>query len=566
MLVDPVTLAVIQNGLQQVASEMDLVHEKTSFSPVISESFDRSNGLYAAETGDVIAQGELGLPIFIGVMQFTTRAVIQRRRDLEPGDVILVNDPYLGGTHLMDVKMVAPFYYRGQLWCYLSNTGHWPDTGGIVPGGFTSRATEIQQEGLRLPPVKLYRRGVLDQDILDIVLHNIRVPDERIGDIKAQAGALRVGERRLTALLDRYGADTVGEAIVELRGRSERQMRAHIATVPDGVYNFSSFLDSDGIVDEPLEIKLAMTVAGSDITFDLAGSSQPAKGPMNSVWATTQSAVYVAIKHIFPDVPINAGCFAPLHIPEPRGTFLYAEYPRPVAGCAAEVAQRIMEAVFGAMGQAIPERMFAAPAGTSGNYALGGYDPLHDKPYIMYFFSGGGYGGWWETDGLTNGCSTVGISKTQPIEVLEQHYPILFEEYALRERSAGAGRQRGGFGVSYRTRLLRGAATASFLMDHGRFGPPGLLNGQPGATNDIEINQGGLVTRPEHRSKGEGYALAAGDWVQVRTPGGGGYGDPRERDPALVARDVRRNYISAGDAQRDYGDAESKADIQRSGN
>src|SRR6201998_638154 len=201
MTLDPLTLAVIQNGLRQVASEMDLVHEKTSFSPVISEGFDRSNGIYDRATGEVVAQGELGLPIFVGVMQFTTQAVIERRRDLEPGDVILVNDPYLGGTHLMDVKMVRPFYYRGRLWCWLANTGHWPDTGGMVPGGFSANATEVEQEGLRLPPGKLYKQGVLDDEILSIILSNIRIADQRIGDIKAQAAALATGQARLAALL-----------------------------------------------------------------------------------------------------------------------------------------------------------------------------------------------------------------------------------------------------------------------------------------------------------------------------------------------------------------------------
>ena len=550
MALDPVTLAVIQNGLRQIASEMDLVHEKTSFSPVISEAFDRSNGIYHRDTGEVIAQGEMGLPIFVGVMQFTTQAVIQRRHDLEPGDVIIINDPYLGGTHLMDVKMVKPFFYKGKLWCYLSNTGHWPDTGGMVPGGFATKATEIQQEGLRIPPVKLCRKGELVSDIVDMILNNIRVPEERIGDIKAQVGALTVGERRLTALLDRYGADTVEAAIVELKARSERQMRAYIDSVPDGTYSFSSFVDSDGIVNEPLEIALDMTVRGSDIHFDFSRSSPPCKGPLNGVWGATQSAVYVAIKHIFPDVPINSGCFAPLHIEKPVGTFLVGEYPRPVAGCASEVAQRIMEAVFGAMGMAIPDRMFAAPAGASGNFSMGGYDPGEDRNYIMYFFSGGGYGGWWETDGLTNGCSTVGISKTQPVEILEQHYPLVFEEYALREDSSGAGRHRGGYGVSYRVRLLRGMATASFLMDHGRDGPPGLQGGLPGATNELIVSQGGRTSVPEHVSNGEGYELHPGDWVQVRTPGGGGYGDPHARDPALVQRDVARGYITAEDAAR----------------
>lgn len=542
MSLDPVTLAVIENGLKQVCSEMDLVHQKTSFSPVISEAFDRSNGIYHRDTGEMIAQGELGLPIFLGVMQFATQAVMQRRQDLEPGDVVIQNDPYLGGTHLMDVKMVMPFYYKERLWCYLSNTGHWPDTGGMVPGGFSSTATEIQQEGLRLPPVKLMRRGTLCQDVVDIVLSNIRVPDERIGDIRAQIGALRTGEKRLTALLDRYGDNTVEMAIAELADRSEQQMRACIAAIPDGSYSFTAYVDSDGVVNEPLAVTLEMKVDGTDLYFDFSRSSRPCRGPLNSVWATTQSAVYVAIKHIFPEVPINAGCFRPLHIDPPRGTFLYAEYPRPVAGCAAEVSQRIMEAVFGAMGQAMPEQMFASPAGTSGNFALGGYDPEEHGNYIMYFFSGGGYGGWWGGDGLTNGCSSIGISKTQPIEILEQHYPLVFDEYALRESSGGAGRQRGGFGVDYRVRLLRGEAKASFLMDHGRLGPPGLIGGQAGAVNEISVSQGGHVVRPEHLSKGEGYVLTPGDWVFVRTPGGGGYGKPEERDEAAVEQDVRRRY------------------------
>ena len=550
---DPVTLAVIESGLQQVASEMDLVHQRTSFSPVISEAYDRSNGIYQPDTGEIVAQGELGLPIFLGVMQSTTQAVIEARDDLEPGDIVLVNDPYFGGTHLMDVKMVRPFFYRGRLWAYLSNTGHWPDTGGMVPGGFPSQATEIQQEGLRLPPVKLHRRGVLDDDIMQIVLANIRVPEERIGDIRAQIGALSVGERRLTQLLDRHGEATVNAAIEVLKERSERRMRAHIASVPDGEYVFSSYMDSDGVDDAVLEVRARVRVAGSDLAVDFAGSSPPCRGPVNSVWATTLASVYCAVKHIFPDVPINAGCFRPIAVTPPRDTFLYAEYPRPVSGCAAETAQRIMEAVFGAFGQAMPERMFAAPAGTSGNFSLGGDDPAEGRRYVMYIFSGGGYGGWWEGDGLTNGCSSVGISKTQPAEILEQHYPILFEEYALREGSGGAGRQRGGFGVSYRVRLLRGEAKASFMMDHGRTGPHGLAGGLPGACNRIEVSRGNTVEEPPHLSKGEGYRLAPGDTVQVRTPGGGGLGEPRLRARSRIAADLARGYLTEDEAARDYG-------------
>jgi N-methylhydantoinase B len=205
------------------------------------------------------------------------------------------------------------------------------------------------------------------------------------------------------------------------------------------------------------------------------------------------------------------------------------------------------------MGQAMPERMFAAPAGTSGNFSMGGWDPEQKRHYIMYMFSGGGYGGWWETDGLTNGCSTVGISKTQPIEILEQHYPILYEEYALREGSAGPGRHRGGFGTNYRVKLLRGEAKASFLMEHGTVGPPGLLGGGEGGRNEVIVCQGGTQTRPPHVSKGEGYAMAPGDWVQVRTPGGGGYGEPGERSAEAIERDLARGYMTRAQAEAEYG-------------
>lgn len=541
---DAVTLTVIDKGLQQVCNEMDLVHEKTSFSPVISEAFDRSNGIYGVDNGRLIAQGALGLPIFVGVMQETTRCVCEARDDFEDGDVILVNDPYLGGTHLMDVKMVKPFFYRGKLWCHLSNTGHWPDTGGMVPGGFSSTATEIHQEGLRIPPIKLVERGQLNDDIVKFVLANIRIAEERIGDIKAQIAALNTGAKRLTMLLDRYGQDTVEAAIEELETRAERIMRSHIETIPDGKYTATAYMDSDGIVNEPLSIVADITVKGSDIRFDLSRSSAPCSGPLNSVWATTLSSVYLAMKHVFPDVPLNSGCFRPIEVVKPEGTFLYAEYPRPVAGCAAEVSQRIMEAVFLALAEAIPGRLFAAPAGTSGNLGLGGFDPQEGRGYIMYYFSGGGYGGWWQGDGISNGCSTIGISKSQPVEILEQRYPILFEHYALREDSGGAGKYRGGFGVNYRFRLLRGTGKASFLMEHGRVGPPGILGGEAGAPNQIQICQGGQTIVPEHLSKGEGYVLQAGDWIEIQTPGGGGYGNPAERDPALIDADERNHYYS----------------------
>jgi len=557
-MIDPITLAVIQNGLNQVCNEMDLAFCRAAFSPVISEAMDRSDGIYAREDGSLIAQGELGLPVFVGTMQDSSRAVIERVREngwrLDPGDVFIVNDPYLGGTHLMDVRFVKPFFYQGRLWSWLANTGHWPDIGGMVPGGFSANATEVEQEGLRLPPVKLYKKGELDREILSIILSNIRIADQRIGDIKAQAAALATGEKRLAALLERYGADTVEAAIAELRARAAQQMRAKIANIPPGRYEGHSIVDSDGVVDEPLHIRLRITRTDGDrLVFDFAGSSPPCRGPMNSVLATTRSSVFLAMKHVFPDVPINAGTFEPLEVIAPEGTFLYAKYPRPVSGCAAEVSQRIAEAVFDALVKAIPKELFAAPAGSSGNLAVGGRDPRRDRSYIMYVISGGGYGGSPLGDGLSNGCSTIGISKTTPIEVMEQYYPVLFEEYSLHEGSGGAGEARGGFGVNYAIRIRRGEARASMVMDHGRTGPLGALGGAEGGVNKVLIEQNGRLYRPPHLSKDQDIELSPGDVIRVSTPGGGGYGDPFRRAPAKVARDVARGYYTREQAESLFG-------------
>lgn len=554
--IDPVTLAVIQAGLQQVCDEMDLTFSRAAFSPVIAEADDRSDGIYSAEDGALIAQGSKGLPVFVGVMQFSTRTLIERiaagvTAAPEPGDIYIVNDPYLGGTHLMDVRFAMPVWREGKIWCWLSNTGHWPDTGGMVPGGFSASAISAEQEGLRLPPVKLFKKGVLDAEIWAIICSNIRVSDQRIGDVKAQASALMVGADRLAALMDRYGDTTVSEAVARMRDLAARQMRAMVGLIPEGSYTAKAMIDSDGVVNEPLTIALTMTRAGERLTFDFSGSSLPCAGPMNSVRATTLSSVYLAVRHVFPDVPISAGAFEPLEVTGIEGTFLDAHYPRPVSGCAAEVSQRIAEAVFAALVQAIPERVTAAPAGTSGNFGLGGTDPETGAGYVMYQISGGGYGGFAGGDGISNGCSTIGISKAPPVEIMEQKYPVLYRRYALHEGSGGAGRMRGGFGLDYEIELLRGTARASFVMDHGRVGPQGVLGGGDGAVNRVEImRQDQPVLVPEHLSKAQDIVLQAGDRVRVRTPGGGGYGAPEGRDPALVAEDVRLGRYNAEEARR----------------
>ncbi len=558
MSLDPITLSVIQAGLQQVCDEMDLSFSRAAFSPVIAEANDRSDGIYSAVDGSLIAQGAGGLPVFVGTMQYSTRVLIEmiaagRAPAPHPDDIYIVNDPYLGGTHLMDVRFARPFYRNGEIFCWLSNTGHWPDIGGSVPGGFSASATAVEQEGLRLPPVRLFKQGVLDEELYAVICSNIRVPDQRIGDVKAQAAALMVGEERLAALLDRYGDDTVRQAIEELRQRAATQMRACISVIPDGQYSSVAWVDSDGVVNEPLAIRLTVTKANDELTFDFSGSSPPCAGPMNSVLATTLSSVYLAMRHIFPEVPISAGAFEPLQVLTPEGTFLDAHYPRPVSGCAAEVSQRIAEAVFAALVEVLPDRVTAAPAGTSGNFALGGHDPERNRDFVMYQLSGGGYGGNDDHDGLSNGCSTIGISKAPPVEIMEQAFPVLYHRYALREGSGGAGAHRGGFGLDYELELRRGHARASFVMDHGRFGPQGALGGSDGAPNEVTVWRDGKPHTPEHLSKEQDIPLQAGDRVRVRTPGGGGYSDPMTRDPDAVLEDVRLGRYSADEARELFG-------------
>jgi N-methylhydantoinase B len=554
MTIDPLTLSVVRGSLEQITEEMDLTLKRTAFSPVISEGNDLANGFYHRDSGEVIVQGKWGLAIFIGIMQFTTQHVIAEaeRRGVEPGDVFLVNDPYSGGTHLMDMGMVKPFYFRGERLLWMANRGHWPDMGGMVPGGFAAKSTEVYQEGLRIPPVKLFRRGELNEDVLRILMTNIRVAEERTGDFHAHLAAFSVGERRLTALLERYGVDTVLACTEELKARSERMMRSYLAELPDGAYEYEDYLDSDGVVNEPLRIHLTLTIRGSDAFLDFAQSSPPCRGPMNSVISTTRSACYLGFKHVFPDIPVNSGCFAPLHIAAPESTFLNAQPPRPVAGCAAEVSQRIADVVMGALGRAAPQRAQAGIFGTVNNCSIGGTDPERG-PYVAYMFNGGGYGGFAGGDGLNYGSPVISVARSQPAELYEQRYPFRIRRFALRDGSGGAGQWRGGLGAEIELEFQGAEGSLAFIAERGRFGPKGLAGGGEGARTVLEVLDGESRYVPEHLTKDAGIPLRPGTIFRQLTPGGGGYGDPLERDPAAVADDLRNEYVTPAQAHDDYG-------------
>jgi N-methylhydantoinase B len=554
MRINPLTLAVVRGGIEQIAEEMDITLKRTAFSPVISEANDMANGFYHPRTGEVIAQGRWGLPTFIGVMQFTAQAVIKEveRLGIEQGDVFFVNDPYSGGTHLMDAGLVKPFFYRDEFFVFMANRGHWPDMGGSVPGGFGSQVTEVYQEGLRIPPVKLYRRGELNEAVLKIIMANVRVPDDCYGDLMAHLAAFNVGERRLTHLLDKYGKDMVWACMEELKKRSERQMRTYLRQIPDGTYSYEEHLDSDGVENEPLTIGLTLTIRESDAYLDFSNSSPPCRGPMNSVISSTKSACYLAFKHLFPDIPVNSGCFRPLHIHVPKTTFLNATLPRPVAGCAAEVSQRVADTVMGAMGRAVPELVSAGIFGSSFNHSIGGMDPERG-PYVVYMFMGGGYGGHSAGDGLSHGAPVISVARSQPAELYELRYPIRIHRFAFREESCGAGKHRGGLGFVIETELLGEEAKASFISERGKFGPKGMLGGHDAAKTEIVILRGDERYIPAHITKDANVPIRKGDRIRISTPGGGGYGNPLEREVDLVIEDVRNEFITRETAKVVYG-------------
>ena len=550
---DPVTLAVLEGRLEQIADEMDATLFRSAFNPIIAEAHDASHGIYDAESGATLVQGKSGLPIFVGAMAFAVNAVIDkaaRDRDLADGDVYIFNDPYEGGTHLSDFKLVRPFFRQGKLYCYLASVGHWHDVGGNVPGNYNPAATESFQEGMLIPPVKLYEKGALRRDIVDILQANSRLPGSLYGDLNGQVNALDLGAERLAALLDEYGDDTVAAAMAELRRRAGRLVAAYIADLPDGTYSAEDWLDNDGIVDRPLKIALDLTVAGGRMTLDFSRSAPACAGPVNISRATTVASCYVALKHIFNEVPANAGVLDPIAFRIPDDSILNATRPRPVGGYT-ETILRIIDLVFCVFAQVAPELSNGCAYGTINALSLAGHR-ADGRRWVMFSFFGGGHGGHPEGDGLSHGNAPISTATIPPFEILEAAYPVQFTQWALRPDSGGPGRHRGGLGAVYEIELLEAEADAFIFGERGRFQPPGVLGGGAAAANRFRYQQADGIHEPPLASKMTGIRLQRGQCVRLETPGGGGYGPAVERAPEAVAEDVRLGYVSRDAARRDY--------------
>jgi N-methylhydantoinase B len=545
MALDPVTLAILKGRLEQIADEMDATLFRSAFNPIIAEAHDASHGIYDAATGETLAQGKSGLPIFVGVMAFGVKAVIDKAAMAggpADGDVWVFNDPYDGGTHLSDIRLVRPYFRDGRVFCWLASVGHWHDVGGNVPGNYNPAATECFQEGVLIPPVKLFDRGEMRQDVVDILLANSRLPGSAYGDLNGQINALDLGVRRMDALLGEYGDGTVSEALQALKARAAQLMRAEIAALPDGRISAEDWLDNDGAVDAPLKVALDLTIEGERMVMDFSRSAPACAGPVNISRSTTIAACYVALKHVFGDVPANAGVLEPIEFRISDGSLLAAEAPAPVGGYT-ETILRLIDLVFQAVAQIAPERSNGCAYGTINALSLNGRR-ANGQRWVMFSFFGGGHGGHPEGDGLNHGNAPISTATIPPLEILEAAYPVKFTEWALRPDSGGAGKRRGGLGAVYEIELLEEQATCFLFGDRGKFAPRGVAGGEDAAMTRFTFPGPDGPAHPPMASKIVGVPLKRGERVRLETPGGGGYGPADDRSDADRARDRALGYVT----------------------
>jgi len=518
---DPITLEVLRNALEATAQEMGATLKLTSFSPNIKERMDASCAIFDARA-QLVAQAE-HVPVHLGSMLKAVGPTLEAVGRLEPGDVVIVNDPFVGGAHLPDITLIAPAFAEGGLLGYVAARAHHSDVGGMEPGSMPGRSGEIYQEGIVIPPVRLYARGELQADILRLVLANVRTAAERRGDLNAQLAALRIGERRLAELARRYGAPLLAEGFAAILDYAERRMLRRIAELPAGSYFAEDRLDDDGSGDEPVVIRLRVDVGRDRLTLDFAGSAPQRRGNINAVAPMTHSASFFALK-ILTDatIPANAGLLRPVEIRIPKGSFLDAQPPAAVCAGNTETTQRIADTVLRAFAQIAPERIPAASQGTMNLIGVGGIDPRSGRPYTYIETIAGGQGGRPGGPGMDGVQCNMTNTMNTPVEALEISYPLRVERYELREGSGGAGRHRGGHGVVRSLTVLGEEARVSLQSDRRRFAPYGLHGGADGARGRNWVREAG---GDEREVPGKvSLTLRAGDTVGVETPGGGGWG------------------------------------------
>ena len=538
---DPTTLEIYRALYTSVAEEMGIALRRTAFSPNIKERRDYSCAVFDAR-GAVIAQGD-HMPVHLGSMPMAVASAL-REVELQPGDVVAVNDPFAGGTHLPDVTLVAGVFskttddrrpatgtkqafdgHRSSVvrpLFYVANRAHHADIGGGTPGSM-GVATDIYGEGLCIPPVRIVRNGEIDRDIMRLILANVRGLDERRGDFQAQIGSLRTGAARLLEIVERRGSREAADYAAHLIAYAARLMRHSLEKIPDGVYEAEDFLDDDGVTEQPIAIKVRITKTGARAHVDFSGSAPQVAGPINAVAAITVSAVSYVFRCLLEgDVPASAGLMEPIEVIAPEGTIVNARHPAAVAGGNVETSQRIVDVLFRALAQAIPDRIPAASQGTMNNLTMGGIDSA-GREFSYYETVAGGMGARPQLDGMSAVHTHMTNSLNTPAEALEYAYPLRVREYKVRRRSGGKGKQRGGDGVTREIETLV-PAHMSLLADRRRRGPYGLAGGDDGNTGAAAIISGGAAARKRTIASKGSWNLEAGDRIRIETPGGGGFG------------------------------------------
>ena len=554
MDVDPITLEILRNGLRSIADETYIGITRAAYSTNIKERRDHSTAITDAD-GHLVVQADNSLPIHLASMLGLMEALLAKfdRSEIEEGDIFVANDPYVaGGTHLPDVNLAMPVFVEGELLGFVCNIAHHADIGGMSPGSMAGGMTEIYQEGLRIPVIRLFRRGELVKDVLDLLLLNVRVPEERRGDYFAQVAACRLGERRLKELSARYGLALMQASFAAIMDRTEARLRIAIDEIPDGTYEFRDVLDSDGMGATDIPIAVRVDVAGDRIRFDFDGTGPQMAGNFNLTMNATQSAVYYVLKGMLdPDLPNNHGLIRAVEITAPLGTLTNARFPAAVAG-RANTSQRVIDVLIGALAQALPERAVAAANGANVTAVFYGHDPRHDRPYVYLETLGGGFGGRFAKDGKDGVQVHITNTSNLPVEAIETEYPLLVESYGLIEDSGGAGRHRGGMGLRRVVRPVGHEAVFSGMGERFVHRPWGLFGGADGGTGrfavrDAKGEEHAVADKPSRVEVDEGGAMI------IETPGAGGYGAPAERDAEARREDFASGKFTAAYMRQHYG-------------
>src|SRR3989442_10935856 len=531
---DPISFEILKNSLISIAEEMGVVLRKSSSSPNIKERRDFSCALFAAR-GQLVAQAE-HIPVHLGAMPYSVQAVLKEfEDDLLEGDAIILNDPYRGGTHLPDITMVSPIFFKEKLVGFAANRAHHSDVGGVAPGSMSALSRDVNQEGVRMPPVKVWAEGKPNRQILDFVLSNVRTPDERLGDLRGQRAANLVGAKRLGELLKKSSVSTVEIGMDQLIDYSEELMLKKIRGLPRKSSSAVDYLDDDGFGATDIPVRVKVTINQQSIAFEFSGSAKQVQGPLNAVYSVTLSAVYYVVRCVTdPSIPANAGCFKPIHVTAPSGTIVNAEPPAPVAGGNVETSTRIVDVTLKAFSSISPERVCAACQGTMNNVTIGGIDPRTGKYFTYYETIAGGFGARHSKDGVDGIHSHMTNTLNTPVEALESAYPLRIKKYELVRGSGGKGKFRGGLGIRRDTEVLAGESTVSLMGERQRHGPWGLSGGMSGSPGAYGIVRRKLITGLSSKTT---LTANSGDVLTVTTPGGGGYGASNRRMKDKMEKD-----------------------------